>query len=679
MRVKPTIFVLMTGTSMLFLGAGTPSSNEHRGLDPANLDPTVSPGRDFYQYANGGWLARTPIPAEYSRYGSFEELMERNFVDQRGILEEAASMTSAPKGTNAQQVGDLYASAMDTTLAEQLGLSPLAGVLIKIDAMQGRQDIAAVAAWCHVHGLALLFDIDAYQDAKASTHVIAQIAQGGLGMPDRDYYTKDDDRSKMLRDEYVQHVTKMLRLSGMTSETASASAKSVMDIETELARGSMTRVQRRDPVATYNKMSAAQVADLAPAFDWSTFFNGIGSENPGAMNVGQPEFLKTMNRLLGERSVADWKAYFRWHVVHDAAPLLSNAFVQEQFHYYGAILTGAKEIQPRWKRSLNLVNSEVGEALGILYVKKFFPPQAKARALKMVNDLRAAFRERIQTREWMSDQTKSRALSKLDAFQVKIGYPDKWRDYSGLDIDRGSLVANVMHADSFEFKRRMNKIGKPVDRTEWGMTPPTVNAYYNPLQNEIVFPAGILQPPFFDPNADDAVNYGGMGSVIGHEMTHGFDDEGSQFDAQGNLSDWWTPTDKIAFAARTRIVEKEFDGFVAIDTLKINGKLTLGENIADLGGLTLAYAALQKAVGKNPVEAIDDMSADQRFFLAWAQIWRANYRPEELRRRLIIDPHSPGRFRTIGPLVNIDAFYKAFDVKEGDPMFLPMKERARIW
>lgn len=682
MRTKSLVLALALGGATLFLGAGNPvpsTPESLHGLDPANLNTSVAPSNDFFEYANGGWLARNPVPAEYGRFGSFEELNERNFKDLHAILEEAAANTSAAKGTNAQRVGDLYASAMDSVQAEQAGITSLGLALSKIDGLQNKSDIAALTAWLHVHGINGLFAVGAEQDAKANTNVIAQIYQGGLGMPDRDYYTKDDERSKMLRAEYVKHMAKILELGGMEQSAAAAGAATVMDMETELATASMTRVQQRDPNAIYHKMSIDDVTLLAPVFDWKGYFAELGSPNISTVNVGQPEFLKSLSALLAARSIGDWKLYFRWHLLHEAAPLLTNAFVQENFHFYGATLSGTKEIRPRWKRALSLVNGEIGEALGMLYVRKYFPPEAKARALDMVNNLRAAFRERIATREWMSEETKNKALSKLDAFTVKIGYPDKWKSYTGLDIDRGPALLNVMRADSFEFKRQMAKIGQPVDRTEWGMTPPTVNAYYNPLLNEIVFPAGILQPPFFDPQADDAVNYGGMGAVIGHEMTHGFDDEGSQFDAKGNLKDWWQPTDKISFKARTNLVEKEFNNFVVVDTLKVNGALTLGENIADLGGLTIAYAGLQKALAKNPIGPINGFTQEQRFFLSWAQVWRANYRPEELRQRLITDPHSPGRFRTIGPLVNIDEFYKAFNVKEGDAMYVAPKSRAKIW
>lgn len=683
MHTKSLTAMLALGGALLFLGAGAPtpsgSPDVNRSLDPTNLNPSVPPSKDFYEYANGGWLVKNPIPPEFSRYGSFEELAEKNNRDLHQILDDAAANTSAAKGTNLQRVGDLYASAMDSTQAEQLGTTPLAGYMAKIDGLKSTAELPALVADMHVHGINALFNVGADQDAKASTSVIAQLYQGGLSLPDRDYYTKEDEHSKTLRDQYVKHVAKMLQLSGMSAEAAGTAAQTVMSIETELAKVSMTRVERRDPNATYHKMSLGDVTGLGQGFDWAVYFREIGVANPGAINVGQPEFMKAMAKLVASRPLDDWKVYLRWHLVHDTAPMLSSAFVNENFDFYGKTLTGAKELRPRWKRALGIVNGEIGEALGMLYVKKYFPPAAKARAKEMVENLKAAFRERIQTRPWMSDQTKNKAQAKLDAFQVKIGYPDKWRDYSGLDIDRGPLVWNVMRADSFEFRRTMNKIGKPVDRTEWGMTPPTVNAYYNPSMNEIVFPAGILQPPFFDPNADDAVNYGGMGAVIGHEMTHGFDDEGSQFDAKGNLQDWWTPTDKIAFAARTAMVQKQYDSYTVLDSLHVNGKLTLGENIADIGGLTIAYQALQKALAKHPTPAIDGFTQDQRFFLGWAQIWRANITPQDARRLIIVDPHSPSRWRTIGPVVNIDQFYAAFNVKEGDPMFRPVKERAKIW
>lgn len=679
-RMASTVAVLALVTSGGLYAGQPATTNGSHGLDPKNLDMSAKPSQDFFQFANGGWLATNPVPPEYSRWGSFEELTEKNYSDLHQILDEAAANTSAPKGSNLQRIGDFYASGMDSARAESEGVKPLAGEFDRIAALKDAGDIPGYLAHMHSNGINPVFGFYVAQDAKISTDQIAQVQQGGLGLPDRDYYTKEDDRSKKLREDYVAHVGKMFELLGDDAATAAAESKTVMEIETRLATASMTRVQRRDPNATYHKMSMGDLNDLTPAFSWKAYFVGIGCANPGQVNVGQPEFFKAVNAMVNDVPINNWKTYFRWRLIHENAPLLNATFVNENFHFYGATLTGAKEIQPRWKRCLEFTNGELGDALGLLYVKKHFSPMAKARAKEMVENLRAAFRERIKTRQWMSEATKDKALSKLDAFGVKIGYPDKWRDYTGLEIDRGSFVLNVMRADAFEFNRRLNKLGQPVDRTEWGMTPPTVNAYYSPTMNEIVFPAGILQPPFFDPEADDAANYGGMGAVIGHEMTHGFDDQGSQFDAKGNLKDWWLPEDKNAFKARTLMVEKEYDEFVPIDTLHLNGKLTLGENIADLGGLTIAYEAMKRSEqGKPPVQKIDGFTPEQRFFLAWAQMWRSNSRPEELRRRLIIDPHSPGRYRTIGPIENMQEFFDAFACQPGDPMVRPEKMRAKIW
>ncbi|RPH37694.1 M13 family peptidase, partial [bacterium] len=540
-RYAPSLWRLCTVMAFVVATAFAqqPAPTEtHHGLDPANLDMSVKPAQDFFQFANGGWLAKNPVPPEYSRYGSFEELIEKNNRDLHQILDEAAANTSAQKGTNVQKVGDFYASAMDSAQVERLGVTPLAGEFDRIAALNNTSDLPVLLARRHVHGVPGLFNFFVDQDAKASTSVIAQLYQGGLGLPDRDYYTKEDDRSKTIREEYVKHVAKMFELLGDNPANAAAEAKTIMEMETDLAKASMTRLERRDPNATYHKMTLSEVSALTPAFSWEVYFREIGLPSPGSLNVGQPEFFKEMSQLIANRPVNDWKTYLRWHLIRATAPMLNSAFVNEAFRFNGTVMTGAKELRPRWKRALGSVNDGLGEALGILYVKKYFSPQAKARALEMVNNLKEAFRERIETRQWMTEGTRVKALGKLDAFAVKIGYPEKWRNYAGLEIDRGPYVLNAMRADSFEFKRQLAKVGQPVDRTEWGMTPPTVNAYYNPSMNEIVFPAGILQPPFFDPNADDAVNYGGMGAVIGHELTHGFDDQGSQLDAQGNLTDW---------------------------------------------------------------------------------------------------------------------------------------------
>ena len=679
-RLGLVFLTVVLAFSVLFAQTPIPSGATHHGLDPVNLDRSVPPTQNFYKFSNGGWLVSNPIPPEYARWGSFSELNEKNLRDLRAILDEASRGTSAPKGSSAQKVGDFYATAMDSVAAENEGIKPLASEFARIAAAASPADIVAIVARQHTLVANPVFQFFVDQDAKNSTEVIAQIQQGGLGLPDRDYYTKEDDKSKEIRKEYVAHVQTMLQLLGDDPAAAEAAAKTVMAFETRLANASMTRVQQRDPNATYHRMSLGELADLTPGFDWNAYFAGIGKAKPGPVNVSQPEFFKEVGVMMRDVPLADWKSYLRWQTVNAAGPWLSAPFVAESFRFNQGVLTGAKEIQPRWKRALNATNGALGEALGILYVRKHFPPAAKARAGEMVENLRAAFRDRLKTREWMSEGTKVKALAKLESFKVKIGYPDKWRDYSALEIDRGPFLANLMRAGNFDFNRQLDEIGKPVDRAKWGMTPPTVNAYYNPQLNEIVFPAGILQPPFFDPLADDGVNYGGMGAVIGHEMTHGFDDQGSQFDADGNLKDWWTPTDKIAFTARAQRLEKQFDDYVGYDTMHVNGKLTLGENIADLGGLTIAFAALKKSQEKRPpVQPIDGFTQEQRFFLAWAQIWRANYRPEELRRRLILDVHSLSEFRVNGPLVNMTEFHEAFSAKPGDPMVRPEKLRSKIW
>jgi putative endopeptidase len=672
---------LMIGFALLpnMLFAQGASSDERRiPIDPRNFDTTVKPTEDFYQYANGGWIKNNPIPADQSRWGSFNELQENNFKVLHGILEDAARATDAPKGSNLQKVGDFYASGMDSAAIEAAGIKPLTEELGKIEAMKTATDLHAEIAHMHTFGAGVPFAFFVAQDAKKSTDVIAQFSQGGLGLPDRDYYTKDDENSKKIRDQYLAHVVKMFQLLGDNEEVAGANAATVMAIETRLAKASMTRVERRDPEAIYHKMVVGDLNALTPDFSWTNFFTNIGLPNPGNINVGQPNFLKEVGLMIKEVPLKDWKAYFRWHLVDATADYLSSAFVNEKFEFNGKVLTGAKELRARWKRCLQTVDGQIGEALGQLYVEKAFPPAAKARALELVNNLRSALRDRIQTIDWMGDETKKQASKKLDAFQVKIGYPDKWRDYSSLMIDRSSFVMNVLRANQFEFNRNLNQIGKPVDRTEWGMTPPTVNAYYNPTMNEIVFPAGILQPPFFDFSADDAVNYGGIGAVIGHEMTHGFDDQGRKFDAEGNLKEWWTKEDADHYLTRATMVEKQFNGYVGIDTQHVNGKLTLGENIADLGGLTIAYIALHKAFdAKGKQQPIDGFTPEQRFFLSWGQIWRNNTRPEAMRLRLNTDPHSPGRFRCIGPISNMTEFMDAFNAKEGSPMV--RSTRAKIW
>src|ERR1700736_3555078 len=663
-------------------GASTNAKAEENAkpIDQSNFDTSVKPSDDFFLYANGGWIKRTEIPPEFSRWGSFNILIEHNNDALHAIAEKTAK-TKASDPT-AQKVGDYYASGMDEKTIEAMKTKPLQDELAKIDTMKDRNDVLKEIAHLHLIGVNAFFNFGSSQDDKDSTREIADAVQGGLGMPDRDYYTKTDDASKKLRDAYVAHVTKMLTLLGEPAAKAGEDAKKIMNLETSLAQGSRTRVELRDPQKNYNKMTQDELQKVTPDWNWGDYFTGIGLTNPGDIDVHQPDFFKAMNTAFASTSVDDWKTYLRWHLINAAASALSNDFVNEDFNFNEKTLRGTQQIKPRWKRVVISEDGEIGEALGKLYVDQYFPPAAKARALELINNLKKALADRIKTLEWMDEPTKKAALEKLAAFQVKIGYPENWRDYSTLRVDRGPFVLNELRAENFEAKRQLNKIGKPVDRTEWGMTPPTVNAYYNPKMNEIVFPAGILQPPFFYANADDAVNYGGIGAVIGHEMTHGFDDQGRQYDKVGNLTDWWSKESAAAYETRRKAVVDQYNEYEALPGLHVNGELTQGENIADIGGVKLAYAALQKALAKHPEERdkkIDGYTPEQRFFLAFSGIWRSKIRDEEQKLRLNTDPHSPGHFRVNGPLSDLPEFAKAFNVPDGSPMVRPADKRADIW
>ena len=664
-------------------------------LDPSNMDTSVKPGDDFYQFANGGWVKKNPVPPEFSRWASFNELAEKNNDALHEICEkisggnapaDAAKDSKKPKtsekpaGPEVQKVGDFYASGMNESSIDAAKAEPLADEMKRIDAIKDRKDVLKEIGRFHSMQLRAFFFFVSGQDDKDSTKIIAQAHQGGLGLPDRDYYTKEDEASKKIRDQYVEHVTKMLTLAGAPADQAANDARKIMALETSLAKPARTRVELRDPQKNYNKMKPAELQALMPDWNWTDYFQEIKLPNPGDINVGQPDFFKAANEVFKTTSIDDWKVYLRWHLLRGMAETLSSDFVNESFRFYEATLRGTKQIKPRWKRVATKTDDELGEALGKLYVAEKFPPEAKARALEMVNNLKEALADRIKSNDWMDQPTKDQALKKLAAFQVKIGYPDKWRDYSALKIDRSSYAQNVMRANLFEMDRLLKKIGKPVDRTEWGITPPTVNAYYNPNMNEIVFPAGILQPPFFDPKADDAVNYGGMGAVIGHEMTHGFDDQGRQFDAVGNLRDWWSKASSDEYDKRRKVVVAQYAAYEPIAGQHINGELTQGENIADIGGVKLAFTAFKKAQAKKgPQPTIDGFTPEQRFFLGYAQIWRNTQRDEDLKLRLNTDPHSPGRFRTIGPLSNFDEFQKAFNIPEGSPMMRPADQRVNIW
>jgi len=670
---------------LLSLGAQSPPQIEKNPppLDPQNMDTSVKPQDDFFMYADGGWIKRTEIPPEYSRWGGFNELIERNNDALHAIAEKAINAHVDPRfAPEVQKVGDYYASGMDEKTIEAVRTKPLGDEFKNIDAIKDRNDLLKEIAHLQTIGVDALFDFSSGQDAKDSTHEIAQAVQGGLGMPDRDYYTKTDEASKKLRDQYVDHVAKMLTLLGEPAATASDHAKKILALETKLAEASRTRVQLRDPQKNYNKMAVSQLQKLTPDWKWSDYFKQINLLEPPNVNVHQPEFFKAADDVFKSAPIEDWKAYLRWHLIDAAAAELSKDFVDEDFDFKERVLHGTQEIKPRWKRVIASTDDAIGEALGKLYVAFDFPPQAKARALELVNNLKEALSDRIKTLEWMDEPTKQEALKKLAAMRVKIGYPDKWLDYSMLQIDRGPYVSNAIRAGKFETTRELNKIGKPVDPTEWGMTPPTVNAYYNPNMNEIVFPAGILQPPFFYANADDAINYGGIGAVIGHEMTHGFDDQGRQFDAAGNLRDWWTPESAAKFKERSQAIVKQYNEYEPLPGLHVNGDLTQGENIADLGGVKLAYAALQKALEKNPqarAGKIDGFTPDQRFFLSFATIWKSKQRDEDLKLRLNTDPHSPAHYRVDGPLSNLPEFQKAFNLPDNCPMVRAPDKRVNIW
>ena len=659
---------------------GRADDSKSRGFDLANLDRSVSPCADFYQFADGGWMKSNPIPPAYPRWGSFTELQEHNQEVLHSILEEAAKDKAAKPGSNRQKIGDFYASCMDESQIEAAGLKPLEAEFAKIAKIKDSASLQAEVARLQTAGVNAIFGIGSEPDFKNSSQMIAAAGQGGLGLPDRDYYTRDDDKSKQLRADYVQHVTNIFKLLGDSDAAAAAEAKTVMDIETRLAKASMNRVDQRDPDKVYHKMSLAQFHELAPNVNWEGFLKEIGAPAVNEIDVNQPEFFKEASAAWAAVPIADWQVYLRWQFVHSVAASLPTKFVEENFNFYGKTLTGTKEMLPRWRRCVQATDGQLGEALGQFYVERAFPPEAKAKALEMVRNLIAALRDDLATLDWMSPATREQAAKKLAAIQLKIGYPDKWRDYSAFHVNRGPYVENVQHGREFETAYDLGKIGKPVDRSLWRMTPPTVNAYYSSLRNEIVFPAGILQPPFYDPNRDDAMNYGGMGAVIGHELTHGFDDQGSKFDAQGNLSNWWTPEDLKNFQARGDCIVKQFDSFEVEPGLHENGKLVEGESIADLGGLTIAYAAYQKTLEGKPAPApIDGFTADQRFFLAWAQVWEGNTRPELARLIVNTNPHPLDSFRVNAPTSNMPAFAKAFDCGADSKMVRSAEARCRIW
>jgi putative endopeptidase len=642
-----------------------------RAIDTKGMNTARKPWVDFYDYANGKWIANNEIPADKARVYVFTLLDDQNQRVLRQILEDAAADRKAAPDSIRGKVGAFYRSGMDTASIEKAGAKPLQKELGRIAALADRAALMGELARLHLLGANAAFRFGPTADAKDSTRTIGALYQGGLGLPDRDYYLKDDPRFKKLRAAYLDHLGKMFVLLGEKSGKAGKDAQTVLDFETRLAKASRARVDLRDPHRNYNPMTVAELEKAAPGADWPAYFQALGIAGPKKLNVGQPAFIEAVAGMIKEAPLAAWRTYLRWRLLDAYADKLSEPFVKEDFHFGGTVLSGTPRNQPRWQRVVRSTDSLLGEALGQLYVARAFPPEAKAKADALVQNIKATLRERLAGLDWMSPQTRKEAVKKLDAIRVKIGYPSKWRDYRKLNLASDVYAENVMAATRFGVRYRLDKIGKPVDRDQWGMTPPTVNAYYNPSLNEIVFPAGILQPPFFDPRADDAVNYGGIGMVIGHELTHGFDDQGRKFDAAGNLRDWWTAQDAKKYKERADQIARQYGNFVAVDDLKVNGALTLGENIADLGGLKIAYLALQKTLKGKPEKKIDAFTPEQRYFLAFAQIWRGLQRPEALRQRLLTDPHSPAKFRVLGPLYNMPEFFQAFGVT-------PQEARGRV-
>ncbi|MGA2244736.1 MAG: M13 family metallopeptidase [Verrucomicrobiota bacterium] len=684
---KDAILTLVPGFLVIaapaLLADGSSDSNQPPPVPAFStnyMDRTVSPGDDFFHFADGQWLKDNPVPPDKSRWASFSELAERNWYLIHSILEDAEQQgESLPAHSPRREVGDFFASVMDTNQIEKLGIAPLADELKKIDAIQSPKDLFALLAEFHQSGVGGLFGAGFGPDARNSAIYAVELEQGGLSLPDRDYYLKDTFAEKLKK--FHDHVAKMFTLLGEASSDAAAHADTVIALETELAKASRTRVELRDPVKNYNKFVGGEFPSNTPALAWEVYFADRDIGSPAYEIVGQPEFFTALNGLVQDRPLSDWRIYLRWHLVHGAAPFLPAAFEDENFNFYGKVLSGQPEQEPRWKRGAHIIDGSIGEALGQLYVEQYFPPEARKRMNELVENLKSVFRGRLAKVSWMTDATRAKALAKFAKFTQKIGYPSKFRDYSSIELRRDDLIGNVRRAAQFDSHREIVRIGKPVDRTEWGMTPETVNAYFSPEKNEIVFPAGILQPPFFDLKMDDAVNYGAIGVVIGHEMTHGYDDEGRKFDAEGNLNDWWTPDDAKAFEARAQLVVDEYSAFEVLPGVHVNGKLTLGENLADLGGVHIAYEALERDLAKYPAKRkiIDGFTPEQRFFISFAQIWRTNVRDAEAQRLVTVDPHSPGRFRAYGPLLNVQEFYDAFDIKPGSPVWLPPEKRAIIW
>ena len=644
------------------------------GIDLNAMDTSVRPQDDFYSYVNGKWMETTEIPADKSRWGGFSILRDKATEEVKALIMEAGEHANSAA---AKQIGDLYNSFMNEELIEKKGLSAISGELAKVDAIASRKDLTDFFAYADTVGYDVPFGGTIYQDLKQVENYITFMWQAGLGLPDRDYYFDDSEKGQKLQQAYRDYLVSIQQIAGL--ENAEENAKSIYALEQSLAEHHRTRVDNRDPEKYYNKRTVAELKEMMPAVNWDSYLQKAHLEKAEAFIVGQPEYLEAANDIIADTDLDTWKRYLKVKILTAAAPYMHSELAQARFDFYGTTVRGTKEMEPRWKRAVQFVNGSVGELVGQRYVEKYFPPEAKARMVELVDNLKAAYKESIESLTWMSEDTKKEALTKLANFTTKIGYPDKWRDYSNLQVSADDLVGNAIAATLFETLHERDKLGKPLDRGEWGMSPQTVNAYYNPAMNEIVFPAAILQPPFFNMNADDAVNYGGIGGVIGHEIGHGFDDKGSKFDGKGYLNNWWTDSDRNNFEGLTNKLVAQYNGFEPLDGEHVNGELTLGENIGDLSGLGIAYKAYKMSLNDKEAPVIDGFTGDQRVFLGWAQVWRSKMRDEALSERLKTDPHSPAEYRVQGVLPNIEAFYSAFDVKEGDGMYLPEEERVVIW
>lgn len=653
------------------------------GINLSFMDTTTKPSDDFYQFVNGGWIAKNEIPADLGAYGSFTELREENQNLLLKILTQAAENEQYKAGSDQKKAADFYSVGMDSLLAERASVAPLNPMLEKIDAIGNRRDIQEYLEQDVLRGGSAFFNIAVFPDLKKSDRMTAYITSGGIGLPERDYYLKVDEKSKETRQKYSEHLANLFVLSGSSPADARHMADKVLNIETRLARTMLSKEDSRDPYKSYFPKSVADLAKLVPSVDWKDYLESLDIDLD-TLIVTEPAFLKEYHRIISDTKPEDIQMYLKAGLLRTAAPYLNHAFVKESFDFNQKYLSGVEQMRPRWKRVLATTNNLIGEAIGQLYVDETFPPEAKQKATDMVGNIKLAFADRIRQLDWMSDSTKEMALKKLNTFRVKIGYPEKWIDYSSLEVNKdpgeASFYGNLVNANVFESKRHLSKLGKPVDREEWSMTPQTVNAYYNPLFNEIVFPAAILQPPFYDYRADEAVNYGGIGAVIGHEISHGFDDQGAKFDADGNLRNWFSEKDLASFEAKGKSLAKQFDQYEPLPDVFVQGQFTLGENIGDLGGITAAYEGLQRFYRENERPGlIDGFTPEQRFFISWATIWRIKYRDETLRQQVLTDPHSPGMFRANGPLTNFTPFYEAFNVAKGDRMFRSETDRVKIW